>query len=97
MNHAVGIDVSKGKSMVAAVNFTKEVTLTPHEFEHTEVGLERLIYNHLLALDGGVRVIMEATGRYHDPIVAALHEAGIYVCVVNPLVIHDYGRLHDPL
>lgn len=92
MNHAVGIDVSKGKSAVAAVNFTKEVTLTPREFEHTEVGLERLIYNHLLTLDGGVRVIMEATGRYHEPIVAALHEAGIYVCVVNPLVIHKYGN-----
>ena len=92
MNNAVGIDVSKGKSMVAAVNFTKEVTLSPREFEHTEIGLERLVYNHLLTLDGGVRVIMEATGRYHEPIAAALHEAGIYVSIVNPLVIHDYGN-----
>ena len=90
--NAVGIDVSKGKSMVAAVNLSKEVILKPCEFEHTEVGLERLIYNHLLSLDGDVRVIMEATGRYHEPIAAALHEAGIYVSIVNPLLIHDYGN-----
>ena len=90
--NAVGIDVSKGKSMVAAVNLAKEVTMKPQEFEHNEIGLERLIYNHLLSLDGEVRVIMEATGRYHEPIAAALHEAGIYVSVVNPLVIHDYGN-----
>jgi len=90
--NAVGIDVSKGKSTVAAVNLTKEVTLTQHEFEHTEVGLERLIYNHLLTLDGEVRVVMEATGRYHEPVAAALHEAGIYVSVVNPILTHDYGN-----
>ena len=90
--NAVGIDVSKGKSTVAAVNFAKEVILSPREVEHTEAGLERLIYNDLLTLDGEVRVIIEATGRYHEPIAAALHEAGVYVCVVNPLVIHDYGN-----
>jgi len=90
--NAVGIDVSKGKSMVAAINLSKEVTLTPREFEHTEIGLEQLIYSHLLTLDGDVRVIMEATGRYHEPIAAALHEAGIYVSVVNPIVIHGYGN-----
>ena len=90
--NAVGIDVSKGKSTVAAVNLTKEVTLTPREFEHNEVGLEQLIYNHLLTLDGEVRVVMEATGRYHESVAAALHEAGIYVSVVNPVLIHDYGN-----
>ena len=90
--YAVGIDISKGRSTVAAVNFSKEVVLTPHDFEHTEVVLERLIYNHLLTLNGDVRVIMEATGRYHEPVCAALHEAGIFVCVVNPLVTHNYGN-----
>ena len=79
--NAVGIDVSKGKSTVAAVNSTKDVVLTPREFEHTEIGLERLIYECLLPIDGDVRVIMEATGRYHEPIAAALHEVGIYVCM----------------
>jgi len=80
--NAVGIDISKGRSAVVAVNSNKEVvltcTLTPRDFDHTEIGLERLIYNELLALDGEVKVIMEATGRYHEPVASALHEAGCF-------------------
>ena len=34
---------------------------------------------------------MEATGRYHEPVAAALHECGIYVCVLNPLYIKQSG------
>lgn len=34
---------------------------------------------------------MEATGRYHEPVAAALHECGIYVCVLNPLFIKQSG------
>lgn len=34
---------------------------------------------------------MEATGRYHEPIAAALHEMGIYVCILNPIVIKQSG------
>jgi len=34
---------------------------------------------------------MEATGRYHEPVAAALHEYGIYVTVLNPLFIQRSG------
>jgi transposase len=34
---------------------------------------------------------MEATGRYHEPVAQALHELGIYVCVLNPIVIKQSG------
>jgi len=34
---------------------------------------------------------MEATGRYHEPVAAALHEYGIYVSVLNPLFIKQSG------
>ena len=40
--NAVGIDVSKGKSMVAALRPMGEVALLPREFLHTEVGLEQV-------------------------------------------------------
>ena len=41
------------------------------------------------------RVVMEATGRYHEPVAAALHEYGIYVSVLNPLLIkQERRRLH---
>ena len=37
------------------------------------------------------RVVMEATGRFHGPVAAALHEYGIYVAVLNPLLIQRSG------
>ncbi|MFV0414380.1 MAG: IS110 family transposase [Oscillospiraceae bacterium] len=88
--NAVGIDVSKGKSMVAALRPFGEVTITPCEVMHTEAALERLAYQ-VIALGEDTRVIMEATGRYHEPIATALHEMGIYVSVLNPIVIKQSG------
>jgi len=41
-------------------------------------------------LGGETLVVLEATGRYHEPVVSVLHNAGIYVSVVNPLLVHDY-------
>lgn len=88
--NAVGIDVSKGKSMVAALRPWGEVAFTPREFLHTEVELENLGYL-ILGLGEDTRVIMEATGRYHEPVAAALHEMDIYVCVLNPILIKQSG------
>lgn len=34
---------------------------------------------------------MEYTGTYYEPTANALHNAGIFVSVVNPLLIDDYG------
>ena len=88
--NAVGIDVSKGKSMVAALRPMGEVALLPQEFLHTEVGLEQMAYA-IIALGEDTRVVMEATGRCHEPVAAALHEYGIYVCLLNPLFIKQSG------
>ena len=89
--NAVGIDVSKGKSMVAAaLRPMGEVALLPQVFLHTGVGLEQMAYA-ILALGEDTRVVMEATGRYYEPVAAALHEYGIYVCVLNPLFIKQSG------
>jgi transposase len=88
--NAVGIDVSKGKSMVVALRLMGEVALPPKEFLHTEVGLEQMV-RAILALGEDTRVVIEATGRYHEPVAAALHERGIYVSVLNPLLIKQSG------
>ena len=88
--NSVGIDVSKGKCMVAALRPMGEVAMRPTEYLHTEVELERLAYA-ILALGEDTRVVMEATGRYHEPVAAALHEYGIYVSVLNPILIHQSG------
>ena len=44
------------------------------------------------SLDGETRVVMEPTGNYHLPVAWMLHNAGIYVSVVNPKLIHNYGN-----
>ena len=88
--NAVGIDVSKGISMVAALRPMGEVAITPRSFPHTPAELENLGYL-ILSLGEDTRVVMEATGRYHEPVAAALHEMGIYVCVLNPILIKQSG------
>lgn len=87
--NAVGIDVSKGKSMVCVMRSCGEVVLNPFEVLHTTQALSSLA-KRLKDLDGETHVVLEATGRYHEPVVAILHNAGIYVSVVNPLLVHGY-------
>lgn len=91
MNTAVGIDVSKGKSVVAAMRPFGEVALPPREFLHTSADLSALTES-LRLIDGNTRVILEATGRYHEPVVVALRDAGIFVSIVNPKLIKDFGN-----
>ena len=89
--NAVGIDVSKGKSMVAVMRPCGEVALAPFEVSHTGSDLSELA-KALKKLPGETRVVMEYTGYYHAPVALALCEAGLYVSVVNPLLVHDYGN-----
>lgn len=89
--NSVGIDVSKGKSMIAVMRPFGEVVYSPFEVTHTSSELSSLA-KRLKSLDGETRVVMEATGNYHLPIAMALHEAGIYVSVVNAMLVHDYGN-----
>lgn len=89
--NAVGIDVSKGKSMIAVVRPFGEIVIEPYEVRHTASELKELAHS-LKSLDGDTRVIMEHTGRYYEPIAQQLHDAGIFVSAVNPLLIREYGN-----
>jgi transposase len=86
---SIGIDVSKGKSTACFLKPYGEVLHKPFEIQHTESGL-----NHLLelinSLNEDTRVVMEATGSYHIPVLMYLKEKGIFVAVVNPLVMSKY-------
>ena len=42
-------------------------------------------------MEPDTRVVMEATGRYHEPVAALLHSEGIFVSILNPLLIKQSG------
>lgn len=89
--NAVGIDVSKGKSVVSVLRPLGEVVAKPFPVRHTGSDLSELAA-YLRSLEGETRVIMEHTGRYYEPVAQYLHEAGLFVCAVNPKLIKDYGN-----
>ena len=89
--NSVGIDVSKGRSTVTAMRPFGEVVISPFEVCHTDSELSELA-RRLKSLDGETRVVMEATGNYHLPVAQALHDAGLYVSVVNAKLVHGYGN-----
>ncbi|RII32917.1 IS110 family transposase [Clostridium chromiireducens] len=89
---SVGIDVSKEKSTVCILKPCGEIVKSPYEVTHTE--------NHLLELTSlikcfneEVRVVMEATGTYHLPVLSFLKEHGIFVTIINPLVMKKYASI----
>ena len=89
--NSVGIDVSKGRSTVAVMRPFGEVVISPFEVRHTDSELSELA-RRLKSLDGETRVVMEATGNYHAPVAWLLHDAGLYVSVVNAKLVHGYGN-----
>jgi len=88
--NAVGIDVSKGKSMVAVLRPLGVVVAKPFEVNHTAAELGKLA-DFLKSLDGETKVIMEHTGRYYESVAQVIHDRGLMVSAVNPLLIREYG------
>ncbi len=89
--NAVGIDVSKGRSMVAILRPYGEVVLPPFEVNHTASDINSLI-DIIKSIDGESRIVMEHTGRYYEPLALQLSQAGLFVSAVNPKLIKDYNR-----
>ena len=89
--NSVGIDISKGRSTVAVMRPFGEVVISPFDIPHTDSELSELA-RRLKSLNGETRVVMEATGNYHAPVAKLLHDAGLYVSVVNPKLVHGYGN-----
>ena len=87
---AVGIDVSKGKSMVAVRRPGGQIVLPPIQVGHTAGELNQLV-ERLRGIGGNIRIIMEHTGMYWRPIAYVLKEAGFFVSVVNAILIHNFS------
>lgn len=88
---SVGIDVSKEKSTICILKPYGEIVSSPFEINHTEKELSEVAVM-LKRLDDEVRVIMEATGNYHLPVLTYLKEHGFFVAVINPLIMKKYAN-----
>lgn len=91
--NAVGIDVSKGKSMVAIMKPFGEIVSTPFEIKHTTSDINSLV-ELINSIEGESRIVMEHTGRYYEILAHQLSNANLFVSAINPKLIKDFDN--DP-
>ena len=89
---SVGIDISKDKSTVFAMDENGNVHLPLTEFLHTKEGMDKLC-GQLNKLPENPRIVLENTGHYHWPLVNSLLDAEFFVCIVNPILMHKYAKV----
>ena len=89
--NAVGIDVSKGKSVVAIMRPFGEIVSTPFEIKHTSSDINSLI-ELINSVEGESRIVMEHTGRYYEALAHELSSANLFVSAVNPKLIKDFDN-----
>lgn len=88
--NAVGIDVSKGKSVIAILRPYGEIVSPPFEIKHTSGNIQSLI-EQIKSIEGESRIVMEHTGRYYEPLAHELSQANLFVSAINPKLIKDFG------
>ncbi len=86
---SVGIDISKEKSTVCMLRPYGEIVEAPFDVEHNEQALNALV-EHVKSFDEDVKVVLEATGGYHQVVVTKLLESEIFTVVVNPYIMKRY-------
>ena len=89
--NSVGIDISKDRSTIAVIRPFGEIVISPFEVRHSDSELSELA-RQLKSLDGETRMVMEASGNYHAPVAKLLHDAGLYVSVINAKLVRGYGN-----
>ena len=91
---SVGIDVSKEKSTICILKPYGEIVMKPRAVQHTETELAKLTCE-LQMLQDEVRVVMEATGTYHLPILSYLKERiVVFAKEVMILMLSQYFFAH---
>lgn len=57
-----------------------ELVTVPYEVKHSDIELSHLTLD-VLCMEPDARIVMEATGRYHEPIAALLYTEGVFVSI----------------
>lgn len=89
--NAVGIDVSKGKSVVAIMRPFGEIVSAPFEINHTTSDINSLV-ELINSVDSESRIVMEHTGRYYEVLAHQLSEANLFVSAINPKLTKDFDN-----
>ena len=87
---SVGIDIAKDKSTVCILRPYGEILKSPFDILHDDAEVNTLIVE-LMKIGDEVRIVMEATGTYHLPLLQQLKAAGLFVSVINPLAMKRYA------
>lgn len=91
--NAIGIDVSKGKAIVAIMRPFGETVSAPFEIKYTASDIKSLI-QLINSIEGESRIIMEHIGRYYEALAHWLSKANPFASVINPKLIKDFDN--DP-
>jgi len=75
---------------IAKLNLQLHLAGRLHDLPNTPAGHRQLL--KLLAAHPGTHVVCEATGGYERDVVAALHQAGVPVSVLNPARVRHFAR-----
>ncbi len=81
--NAVGIDVSKGKSMIAIMR--------PFEIKRTTCDINSLV-EPINSVEGESWIVMEHTERYDEVLAHQLSEVNLFVSAINPKLIKDFDN-----
>lgn len=91
----VGIDISKSKHCIAAIDQTAKVLLKPTFVSQDSEGFENIAQQlRLLGTPEEVKIGMEATGHYWVHFFNFLTEQGWHVELFNPVLSSAQGRTH---
>lgn len=93
MPYHVGIDVSKWKHDVFAMDQDGAVALKPFQIRNDAEGFSNLLKSlEALGDKAGVRICMESTGHYHKAVYGFLKDNGYSPSVVNPYLVSVFVR-----
>lgn len=88
MNNVYGIDIAKKSVELAKVSESARPKSCGH-YSNSSSGILKLGS----IIEPGSICVMEASGPYYLQLALGLYQAGIKVCVVNPLVIRRYAQM----
>lgn len=88
---SIGVDVAKGKSMFCFMRSDESILAGPFVVQHTESDLNK-VSDMIAYINDECRIIMEATGAYHLPMLTFFKEKGYFVAVINPLEMKQFLR-----